>query len=59
MVRGDGGKLFKPSAAKGDPPAEDKQRQSQNEAPQDRDAEVKNQAEREKQQPEHFLLHGV
>jgi hypothetical protein len=52
------GNLLKPSAAKSNPPAEDKQGQGQDKAPQDRDAEVENQAKRKKQEPEHFFLHG-
>jgi hypothetical protein len=50
--------LFNPAAAVGDPPAEDQQRQREDKAPENWDGEIQDQAEDEKQQPEHFFLHG-
>jgi len=51
-------RLFKPAAAIGDPPAQDRQRQREKQAPDEGQQEISQQAEREKQNPEDFSLHA-
>jgi hypothetical protein len=48
---------FKPAATVSYPPAEHDERKSEGEAPKDRRGEVKQETERNEQEPENFALH--